>query len=1053
MGLKFTHAGGDVAWRVLVGVGTNLFSRDGAARPVVRIDGAGAEAGAVVPEVTDEVWWWLDEFVWDRPLLQFPLVRRESEYLTARFGRVWNWNTMPVISAGGSLEFVDPVATMVEEVCEELWWATPGASRPPEMRFWESTVAEVLSLRFWGHPDYTGTNQDTAYAKYERRRLVLTGAGLVFAADWVVELDRAWAYDISVGNEWGERRGLVLDNDFFLVEDGRLKARRLVHFDGNGWPYGYGHGVPMPVSGGRVLLPGRLGRRYVDLPVRLDLGNVGLIVFNHPELTENGPDGQQARHAWGVDFGLMPIKRSRLWGEVRVHGWGDYRRLMTNELMTNDEIRGTASDFEGMLNPDVLWGVAKKIEDGGQMAEDGSEELPAEEWGDAELGRLLENRVPPYEAGPLEGEAKEEASQMVRTPLAIEHFNNLAQLVNAVTRYTPGQEPRFRYLNEAGELKRMFAGNGYGIFKRNDGAGYCGPRPRNAYARVEPGSAEWTVCEELGIPIRTINDLPVMCAGMPNAALVAQEVKMQRVVSSYTTTVDAVGSDTVMVVNPDYALTGGTSPERYVGVWHGNGDPEDGIEAVWPFPDEAGHYILAGPPVDEAGFQATQGHAYFPENWWVKYAGEAVLYGTFCLSGHVNEVQTWAVGTLWEKYLNAQAGGGATFDEYYWVAIEDVQAAAEARGHFFEHETVGQCVEFITGEMPAEVLFESAASCPCRIRSERTFFSSAWRSRTEASWEMGIPYTKTTWEPDGYHGADIVPGKVYGPVRQERGFWIPRNYLGCVPAEDETEWLVDGVTEYIDEMGSQAEEVGGWFVGNRAPGDIAGVMLTSNDVVYEGVEEECGTSPGPEWGGIDHDTTFPPIAVGDGSEAEYWERWTLEFIEVDYNGNPVSEGDRCLRHFIKLPAPEMLRKMHHRKVEVPGYGVGRSVGWPDLSAGTVRWAEGVGHGPGLDEMLVAVPENFYYRVDATETPGLHVFLAGTPVTDVDEVSGTGFSEKSFVNAYARYGVGATVVARIPGVVRVGGAGESYGAPEGDKEVFVRTGKGELFRVYLVVQWK
>lgn len=333
----------------------------------------------------------------------------------------------------------------------------------------KSTVDDVLTLDPFGsaaHP-----YQNSELSEIVDRDLVLSGFGLVLTFTQRIPLNLSAAgtlYDSAYLN--------AIDFDKFpncaIELDGtEVVIRRSITFGGYGWPT-----IDHP-----AFLSPRYPRKYWKLPLwgKNDLQQP---LWNHPKIVDeiSAADGgdMDGQHI-GIDYE------------------SEIAQIMQVDFSFPAEPESASPHHVRIIrDPDVLREWSQHRED--------------LEWYQAHRERLLDNEVP----------LSDDEMRILRLPLLREHYNNLATFINACDQGRP-----FTLFNLPIPL------DDFTLRLVPDNAGLFGGsvRPINHFATVQPGSDFERMIRSLGIPIKTVDDLPASYAEVKNT--VARQVMINQTFS------------------------------------------------------------------------------------------------------------------------------------------------------------------------------------------------------------------------------------------------------------------------------------------------------------------------------------------------------------------------------------------------------------------------------------------------------------------------------------------------------------------------------------------
>lgn len=319
----------------------------------------------------------------------------------------------------------------------------------------QTTVAQVKSLDLWGSSEHPG--QSTAYQTFENRNLTLTPFGLVLSFERTLPLARDIPALKQISNP--VTIDAVTESDVALVGSSLVYSEAIT-FNGYGWPT---IDSPAFISPRKPRLVTPLGSSSAPY-VPGDLWHLGALanpVYHHPTVA-NQPGGGS-----GSDFTLQPLPKDKRDSEKT-----EAAILMPVSLDWPQDFVPFDNPFDFQVYPvkDVLPEYLT---------------TPDANYAGDNRDRFLLNS---YRVG-----------QMIRLPLLREHFNCLANRINAITKCRPFTWSNFGIEFE-GSLVTM-APNSTGPH----GGLY---RPADQYASFAKESATFRLCEALGIPIKTALDLP-----------------------------------------------------------------------------------------------------------------------------------------------------------------------------------------------------------------------------------------------------------------------------------------------------------------------------------------------------------------------------------------------------------------------------------------------------------------------------------------------------------------------------------------------------------------
>ena len=319
----------------------------------------------------------------------------------------------------------------------------------------QTTVAQVKSLDLWGSSEHPG--QSTAYQTFENRNLTLTPFGLVLSFARTLPLARDIPALKQISNP--VTIDAVTESDVALVGSSLVYSEAIT-FKSYGWPT---IDSPAFISPRKPRLVTPLGSSSVPY-VPGDLWHLGALanpVYHHPTVA-NQPGGGS-----GSDFTLQPLPKDKRDSEKT-----EAAILMPVSLDWPQDFVPFDNPFDFQVYPvkDVLPEYLT---------------TPDANYAGDNRDRFLLNS---YRVG-----------QMIRLPLLREHFNCLANRINAITKCRPFTWSNFGIEFE-GSLVTM-APNSTGPH----GGLY---RPADQYASFAKESDTFRLCEALGIPIKTALDLP-----------------------------------------------------------------------------------------------------------------------------------------------------------------------------------------------------------------------------------------------------------------------------------------------------------------------------------------------------------------------------------------------------------------------------------------------------------------------------------------------------------------------------------------------------------------
>ena len=377
-----------------------------------------------------------------RPLVGSQSIETRSFDL---LGAVADDGTVPVI---GSAD-----ATVTNAAA--AWGGATGNS-PNTIALHSWTVGRLKALDAWGSADWPG--QDTSVAQFTNRRAVLGVFGLSLLFDQQIALSRLPQIDPDI-----LANPQIIDlRDYPATLSGSdLTFHFAITFDGYGWP----------TKAQPAFVGPRKARVVATMPAsELEFLEGVLTPQAAFEPVQRNPSvGNQPFGADGADFEIIPLKRAVKNGETTGANVLTPLALTEATPFGGDE---QPMDFEIYLNPD-----------------------PVVEFERTGVSGYLVHRT-----AWLANQTTER--RMVRMNLLREHFNAIANEINAATKASPLTIEMW---------DSRFTPNLVGPF----GGPYC---PANQFASFAPNSDDELFWMSLGVPIKTEADLPASWAKVQGTA-------------------------------------------------------------------------------------------------------------------------------------------------------------------------------------------------------------------------------------------------------------------------------------------------------------------------------------------------------------------------------------------------------------------------------------------------------------------------------------------------------------------------------------------------------
>jgi hypothetical protein len=436
----------------LYGIGTNLLCSVASGGYQVR-PGVNLKTGAVLASHNPGA---ESDHDWVTPAIQ------------AVNGADYSYSTLGVVDGNGEVPILGEVEVELDHP-----YTTFAAPDPSSLTIHSDTVGQVLTLADFGSPDHTGSSQDTTYGSFTDRALVLTPFGLMLRYKLKIPL----AY-LPPGYLSGAMNTLDLPpiihawyDDRITLTSTHLEYDKLIPFNRWGWAH---LERPENVLGAWLLDPAAAifvsprRRRYVRPVTEQEVFTYDITTHEkeslehwkkHPIIEQEpyGPSGEDFKTRV-----LTPAEKLEHRTEIRI--------LTPLGLAWAQEFAGFSPfKFPILANPDTLPELLK---------------TPDSEYADKRAA-LLANTP--------------EEVAMVGANFLAEHYNSLANYVNAITAASP-----FTFQD-----RTQFYPNTGGPF----GGRFC---PANQYASFAENSPEWDICVAWGIPIKTKDDLPSSYATVKN---------------------------------------------------------------------------------------------------------------------------------------------------------------------------------------------------------------------------------------------------------------------------------------------------------------------------------------------------------------------------------------------------------------------------------------------------------------------------------------------------------------------------------------------------------
>ena len=331
----------------------------------------------------------------------------------------------------------------------------------------QDTLGTVKALDLWGNPEHP--SQSTPYGEYYDREFVLTPYGLILKYKLKIPLEflPSWfsAENGAIGNGEGVPHIFATGNEQISITDTHLVFARTVEFQNWGFPkldlpgFALGQFVPLPDM--PVFVSPRFSRYLQELTsqevfyyadhTKKSAGTLS----KHPQTQQDpiGPNGE----APIIDGVTNAAKRQQRRQEIRI------------------------------LSPLKLEPSQTSFTDGRVFHLDIFRDRAASTI--AELLDTADSEYTQRRQALLDGRPM--SDELCGIPLLLEHYNGLANRVNAIDAATP------------------YTWTDHTLFRPNLIGPYQGLIcPARQYASFTRDSAEWNACLEWGIPIRTIEDLP-----------------------------------------------------------------------------------------------------------------------------------------------------------------------------------------------------------------------------------------------------------------------------------------------------------------------------------------------------------------------------------------------------------------------------------------------------------------------------------------------------------------------------------------------------------------
>ncbi|MDE2102942.1 MAG: hypothetical protein KGL39_37205 [Patescibacteria group bacterium] len=489
----------------------------------------------------------------------------------------------------------------------------------------KKTVADLLTLDWWGDPTVPGQNSKNVLI--DNRAIVLTPQGPVLTFTETDVMDARFAGVFGFYNPFATL-GFRIDPNWINGRRG-LPRHRQIHFRAHGWGFvgtAHGTGAAIPASGTAGMFLPTQGRQQA-------IGG-----YRGEVVAPNGADFFTDGWAFGA-----PTKIKLL------------TRIEPLNLQTDGRF--------WKLHGDSIWAFV-------HPPTQASFDSPGNEIIFTNLGSL---------------------TPVTAMGLTVEMYNGMARAINSITTGTPLMW-QCLFFNVGGKIMNLDPQFGFGLGLGNSGSTRADgsrteydysdnatpsvrPVPMNQFAAFDQGSLYQKLCDQLGIIVRTENDLPggtdeydkdaalSYFQGLAIAPAVYYDYISSRVTDatavstqnpfSLTTTMTSVTSLQTELLSTAALLAGQATGSRCLGTY----DPTQYIPPMPGYPDfstaPAGAYYVAS---DGSGFVATANGQTNVLSGMAK--GMAFLQATRNARGF--------------DWMPGDGPHSLTLPNYRWVQIEDM---------------------------------------------------------------------------------------------------------------------------------------------------------------------------------------------------------------------------------------------------------------------------------------------------------------------------------------------------------------------------------------------